>query len=39
MIDSLSQLMMGLGIALEPTNIAVALLGAVLGPRSASYLV
>nr|WP_278515606.1 tripartite tricarboxylate transporter permease [Brucella anthropi] len=31
MIDSLSQLMMGLGIALEPTNIAVALLGAVLG--------
>lgn len=31
MLDSLSQLMMGLGIALEPTNIAVALLGAVLG--------
>ncbi|KKX29411.1 tripartite tricarboxylate transporter permease [Rhizobium sp. LC145] len=31
MLDSLTQLLMGLGIALEPTNLAVALLGAILG--------
>lgn len=31
MLESLSQLLMGLGIALEPTNVMVALLGAALG--------
>lgn len=31
MLDSFSQLFMGLGIALEPANIAVALIGAILG--------
>lgn len=31
MFDSFSQLFMGLGIALEPTNLAVALLGVILG--------
>ena len=31
MLDSFSQLFMGLGIALEPPNLAVALLGTILG--------
>jgi putative tricarboxylic transport membrane protein len=31
MIEHFSQLLMGLGIATEPTNLAVALLGAVIG--------
>ena len=31
MLDSFSQLVMGLGIALEPTHLAIALLGAILG--------
>lgn len=31
MLDSFTQLFMGLGIALEPGNLAVALIGAVLG--------
>lgn len=31
MLDSVTQLLMGLGIALEPANLAVALLGAILG--------
>lgn len=31
MLDSFSQLFMGLGIAVEPTHLAIALLGAILG--------
>lgn len=31
MFDSLSQLFMGLGVALEPTNLLVAFIGAILG--------